>query len=85
MLDEKYSNIAPDKRKFKLKRKEKHGGTTNKEKRKNHPLEMLRPKKNRTKVPMKQLRKNIRNLRNKIKTLRYGQQRQKHSKQKRRR
>jgi hypothetical protein len=49
MLDEKYNNLEPKKRKFKLKRRKKHGGTTNKEKRKNHPLEMLRPKKNRSK------------------------------------
>jgi len=64
MLDEKMSNIAPEKRKFKLKRREKQGGSTNKEKRKNHPLDMLRPKKNRKKLHMKQLKKNIRNLRN---------------------
>ena len=51
MLDEKEKIkeglLAPEKSKFKPKRKEKMGGTTNKEKRKSKPLEMLRPKKNR--------------------------------------
>ena len=34
MLDEKESGIAPEKRSFKLKRREKTGGATDKEKRK---------------------------------------------------
>ena len=46
----KYLNDANlTKEKFKSKRKEKTGGTSNKEKLKNKPLSMVRPKKNKIK------------------------------------
>ena len=75
MLDEKEFGTTPDKTKFKLKRRQKTGGKTNKEKRVNHPQEMLRPKKNRNKNPMKQIKNRIKNIKRLMKVGRYGQQR----------
>lgn len=65
-LDEKDAKVGQTKEKWYKGPKQKTGGTTNEEKNKNKPLFMLRPKKNRIKDELLDLKRSIKNVKQQL-------------------